>query len=110
MILDNPVFRLMLRVISACGLAGAQRDIAASPGSRAPCTNSPFVLVACTADGRWGVFEQNFDMPLVLFDEMQEACDYANELANARMDSMVLIGKRRDTAANRDSSVAEGSL
>lgn len=110
MILDNPVFRLMLRAISACGLAGDQRDTAASRGTRAPCTNSPFVLVACTADGRWGVFQQNFDMPLASFDEMQEACDYANELAKTLADSMVLIGKRRDAAANRDSSVAEGTI
>jgi hypothetical protein len=41
---------------------------------------------------------------------MQEACDYENELARTRTDSMVLIRKRRDSAADPDSSLAAGAM
>jgi len=41
---------------------------------------------------------------------MQEACDYASDLARTRMDSMVLIGKRPDSAADRNSSMAQGTI
>lgn len=108
MILDNPVIRLVLKAISACGLNDGQHDSAASRSNRVEQRDSPFVLVACAPDGRWGVFQQDFDRPRASFDEMQEACDYANELAKARTDAMVLIGKRRSAAANPDSSMAAG--
>lgn len=110
MIVSNPVVRLVLKAISACGLTGGQRNPATSRARRFEQTDSPFVLVARAADGRWGVFQRNFDKPQVLFSELQEACDYANELAKTRLDSMVLIGKRRESAANPDSSVAQGTI
>jgi len=69
-------------------------------GNRVGQEDSPFVLVAGAADGRWGVFQRNFDMPQASFDGMQEACDYAIEIAKTRLNSMVLIRKRRDPAAN----------
>ena len=103
MILDNPVIRLVLKVISACGLIDSRRDSAAGRSNRVGQRECPFVLVARVIDGRWGVFQRDFDKPQASFDEMQEACDYANELARTRTDTMVLIGKRRDSAANQDS-------
>jgi len=108
MILINPVTRLLLKAISVFGSVGNQRDSAAGRGNQDQKRDSPFVLVARAADGRWRVFQQDFDKPLAAFDELQEACDYANELAKSRMDSMVLIGKRRNSAADRNSSMAEG--
>ena len=110
MILMNPVTRLVLKALSAFGAIGNQHDSAASRGNPVEKRDSPFVLVACAADGRWRVFQQDFDKPLAAFDEFQEACDYANELAKTRMDSMVLIGKRRNSAADRISSMSEGTI
>lgn len=109
MIISNPVIRFVLKVISACGLIDGQRDSAVRRGGRAEQRDSPFVLVAYAADGRWGVFQQDFDKPLASFDEMQAACDYANELAKTRTDSMVLIRKGRNSASSPDSSIAEGA-
>lgn len=108
MILNHPVIRLVFKAMSACGLIGARRDFAMSRGSLIE-KKSPFVLVARTRDGRWGVFHRDFDNPQASFDEMQEACDHANGLAT-RTDSMVLIGKRRDSAADPDSSAAKGAI
>jgi hypothetical protein len=110
MLLDNPTIRFVLKAISAFGWIDHHRESAAGRGNRVQKKDSPFVLVACAADGRWRVFQQDFDKPLAEFDELQEACDYASELAKTRMDSMVLIGKRRDPAANRNSSMAEGTI
>lgn len=100
MIISNPAIRFVLNAIWACGLIGSQRDSATSRNNRVEQRDSPFVLVAwCAGDGRWGVFQRNFDKPQASFDEMQEACDYANELAKTRVDSMVLI--RRHAALQR---------
>ena len=110
MILDNSAIRLLLKAISAFGLIDNPRDSAAGRGKRVQKKDSPFVLVACAADGRWRVFQRDFDEPLAAFDELQEACDYASELARTRMDSMVLIGKRRDSAAHPNSSMAQGTI
>ena len=110
MILDNPLFRLALKAISTYGLIGSQSDSVVGRSNRDEQRDSPFVLVACAADGRWRVFQRDFDKPLAAFDEMQEACDYASELARSRVDSMVLIQKRRDSAADRDSSVVKGTI
>ena len=110
MILDNPLFRLALKAISTYGMIGSQSESVVSRSNRIEQRDSPFVLVACAADGRWRVFQQDFDKPLAAFEEMQEACDYASELAKSRMDSMVLIQKRRDPAVNRNSSMAEGTI
>jgi len=110
MIISNPVIRLVLNAISACGLIDSQRDSATSRSNRVEQRDSPFVLVAWAPDGRWGVFQQDFDKPQASFDELQEACDYANELTKTRIDSMVLIRKRRDSAANPDLSMAEATI
>jgi hypothetical protein len=99
MILDNPVMRLVLKAISACGLIGRRLDAAASHDNGVGQKDSPFVLVGHTPDGRWGVFQRDFNHPRALFDEMIDACNYANELAKTRADSMVLIRKRQDSAA-----------
>lgn len=106
----TPTIRFVLNAISACGLIDNQRDSATSRGNRVGQKDSPFVLVAGAPDGRWGVFQRNFDMPQASFDGMQEACDYANELAKTRMDSMVLIRKGRDSAANPDPYIAAGTI
>ncbi len=110
MIISNPVIRLVLNAISACGLIGSQRDSSTNRNNRAEQRDSPFVLVACALDGRWGVFQQDFDKPQASFDDLQNACDYASELAKTRIDSMVLIRKRRDSAAHPDSFVAVGAI
>lgn len=110
MIISNPVYRLMHKAISVFGLIGNQRDSATRRGDRIEQRDCPFVLVARDAGGRWGVFQQDFARPQAEFDEMQEACDYANELARTRLDSIVLIGKRRGTPANPGSSIAEGTI
>jgi hypothetical protein len=110
MIINNPVFRIVLRAISACGLIDDQSDSAGSRSNRVEQKDSPFVLVARAPDGRWGVFERDFEKPLVAFDELQDACTHANELSKTRVDSMVLIGKRPDSAARRDSSMAQGTI
>jgi hypothetical protein len=107
MILDNPVTRLMLRAMSVCGLIDDQRDFDARRDSRAGKKDSPFVLVGRAPDGRWGVFQRDFDNPQALFGELQDACNYANELARTRADLMVLIQKNRDSAAHPDSSIVQ---
>ena len=110
MIISNPVTRLVLKAISACGLTDSRRVSAPNRGRPVEERDSPFVLVASVPDGRWGVFQRNFDKPQALFDGLQEACDFANELAKTRVNSMVLIGNRRGSAAAADSSIAEGTI
>ena len=61
--------------------------------------DSPFVLVAHGAGGRWDVYAKAFDNPLASFGERQAACDYASKLASTRHASMVLIHDRQYTAA-----------
>jgi len=108
MIINNPMVSFVLKAITACGLGAGPQDAASSRSNRVEQRDSPFVLVAGAPDGRWGVFQQDFEKPQACFDELQEACDYANQLARTRADSMVLIGKRRDAAAIPDSSMAAG--
>ena len=93
MIINNPVIRLVLNTMSSFGLTGSRRDSIAGRRDRVEQKDSPFVLVAHAPDGRWGVFERDFEKPLAVFNEFQEACDYANELARTRTGSMILIGK-----------------
>lgn len=99
MMIVTPVVRFVVNAISTCGLIDDQRDSATNRSNQVRQEDSPFVLVASAADGRWGVFQRNFDMPQASFDGMQEACDYANEIAKTRVDSMVLI--RRHAALQR---------
>ena len=106
MMIVTPVIRFVVNAVSVCGLIDDQRDSAANRGKRVRHEDSPFVLVAGAANGRWGVFQRNFDMPQASFDGMQEACDYANEIAKTRMNSMVLIRRRRDPAANPETNLA----
>ena len=110
MILINPVTRLVLKAISVFGSIGHQGDSAASRDNGIQKKDSPFVLVACAADGRWRVFQQDFDKPLAAFDEMQQACDYASVLAKTRVNSIVLIANRRESAVDRNSSMTEGTI
>ena len=110
MILINPVTRLLLKAISVFGSVGNQRDSAAGRGNQDQKRDSPFVLVARAADGRWRVFQQDFDKPLAAFDEMQQACDYASVLAKTRVNSIVLIANRRESAVDRHSSMTEGTI
>ena len=110
MIINNPVIRLVLKAISACGLVDSERDSDTSRSNRGEQRDSPFVLVGRAPDGRWGVFQGDFDKPQTSFDELRDACNYANELAKTRINSMVLIQKGRISAGNRDSSIAQGTL
>lgn len=110
MIISNPVIRVVLNALSAFGSIGSRRHFATSRSNRVEQGDSPFVLVACTPDGRWGVFQRDFDKPRASFDELQQACDYANELAKTRTDSMVLIRKGQGSAAHPDSSMAQGTI
>ncbi len=52
---------------------------------------SPFVLVASRANGQWDVYAGDFECPLASFGERQAGCDFANDLAKTRKDSIVLI-------------------
>jgi hypothetical protein len=106
MILSNPVVRFILK---ACGLIEGESDSAAVFGSHRAAGDCPFVLVARDGGGRWGVFHRDFETPLASFDEMQAACDFANERAKLQADSMVLIGRRREATAHPDSSMAQGT-
>jgi hypothetical protein len=106
MILSNPVIRFFLK---ACGLMGVQHDSAAGFGDHRVAGDCPFVLVARDADGRWGVFHRDFETPLASFDEMQAACDCANERAKTQANSMVLIGRHRQAPSHPDSSIAQGT-
>jgi len=102
MIVHPSVIRLMIRTMSAFGLIRGERDAADGHGGRVDQRDCPFVLVACAPDGRWGVFQRDFDRPQASFGELQEACDYADELARTRVGAMVLIRKQPDSAAGRN--------
>ena len=58
--------------------------------------NSPFLLVEHGKDGLWHVHERTFDTSGVLFNERQDACDYAAERARSRKDSMVLLREHQN--------------
>lgn len=72
--------------------------------------DSPFVLVAHRASGRWDVYARAFDNPLASFNERQAACDYASDLAKTRRDSLVLIRDRQGAAAALASTAAIQTL
>ena len=62
--------------------------------------DSPFLLVEHGRDGLWHVHERTFDTSGVLFNERQEACDYAAERARTKKDSMVLLREQQDRRKN----------
>jgi hypothetical protein len=62
--------------------------------------DSPFLLVEHGKDGLWHVHERRFDTSGVLFNERQDACDYASERARTQKDSMVLIREHQIPVVN----------
>jgi hypothetical protein len=62
--------------------------------------DSPFLLVEHGTDGLWHVHERRFDTSGVLFNERQDACDYASERARTKKDSMVLIREHQIPVVN----------
>jgi hypothetical protein len=64
--------------------------------------DSPFLLVEHGKDGLWHVHERRFDTSGVLFNERQDACDYASERARTKKDSMVLIREHQSPDVNTD--------
>ncbi len=90
--------RYLLDMASACGFIDSKNASAAmgSDTSLQP-VDSPFVLVAHGASGKWDVYAQDFDHPIASFSERQAGCDYANGLAKTKKDSMVLIREWRDS-------------
>jgi hypothetical protein len=62
--------------------------------------DSPFLLVEHGNDGLWHVHESRFDTSGILFDERQDACDYASERARTKKDSMVLLREQQTPAVN----------
>lgn len=42
-------------------------------------------------NGRWDVFENDFEKPLASFDDRQDAADYANKLCGTKEGSTVLM-------------------
>jgi hypothetical protein len=58
--------------------------------------DSPFLLVEHGQDGLWHVHERTFDTSGVLFNERQDACDYASERSRTKRDSMVLLREQQD--------------
>jgi hypothetical protein len=63
-------------------------------------SDSPFLLVEHGKDGLWHVHERRFDTSGVLFDERQDACDYASERARTKKDSIVLLREQQIAAVN----------
>lgn len=57
---------------------------------------SPFLLVEHGKDGLWHVHERTFDTSGVLFNQRQDACDYASERARTKKDSMVLLREQEE--------------
>jgi len=47
--------------------------------------------VASGANGRWDVWENDFEDPLASFDSKQDACDYANKLTMAKEGATVVV-------------------
>lgn len=67
--------------------------------------DSPFLLVEHGQDGLWHVHENRFDTSGVLFEERQDACDYASERARTKRartkrDSMVLLREQQTPMFN----------
>ena len=62
--------------------------------------DSPFLLVEHGQDGMWHVHERTFDTAGVLFNQRQEACDYATERSRTKKDSMVLLREQQDRRRN----------
>ena len=62
--------------------------------------DSPFLLVEHGKDGLWHVHESRFDTSGVLFNERQDACDYASERARTKKDSMVLLREHQNPVVN----------
>lgn len=58
--------------------------------------DSPFLLVEHGKDGLWHVHERTFDTSGILFNERQDACDYASQRARTKKDSMVLLREQQD--------------
>ena len=58
--------------------------------------DSPFLLVEHGRDGLCHVHERTFDTSGVLFNDRQEACDYASERARTKKDSMVLLREQEE--------------
>ena len=58
--------------------------------------DSPFLIVEHGLDGLWRVHGWTIDTSGVLFNERQEACDYAAERARTKKDSMVLLREQQD--------------
>jgi hypothetical protein len=56
----------------------------------------PFLLVEHGKDGMWRVHDRTFDTSGVLFNDRQEACDYASERARTKKDSMVLLREQQE--------------
>ena len=106
--------RACLRMPSVTPAVGAGNSTieSAATGSDAGCRqpDSPFVLVARRASGRWDVYAKAFDQPLASFSERQAACDYASDLAKTRQDAMVLIRDRHGSAAAFDPAAAIQSM
>ena len=64
--------------------------------------DSPFLLVEHGKDGLWHVHERRFDTSGVLFNERQEACDYASERARTKKDAMVLLREHQNPVVKTD--------
>jgi hypothetical protein len=72
--------------------------------------DSPFLLVEYGQDGLWHVHERRFDTSGVLFQDRQDACDYASERAKTKKDSMVLLREHRNPVVNTHVPAKEGMM
>lgn len=50
--------------------------------------------VTRAANGKWDVNERDFDKPLASFDSEQDAYNYANDIANTKQGSTVVVEGR----------------
>jgi hypothetical protein len=52
---------------------------------------APVLTVRRNAGGAWDVWELDFEKPLASFDDKQDACDYANDLAKTKKTATVVV-------------------
>ena len=105
MIARYPLIRFLLDALTVSGRVDGGRESAVRQENRYARLDTTFVLVAGAPDGRWEVFQREYDKPQASFDEFQKACDFATDLARTRAGAMILIRRESNASAGPDSSM-----
>lgn len=61
-------------------------------------------------NGRWDVWENDFEDPLASFDSKEDACDYANKMTMAKEGASVVVDEDRPAASSQGQSMPPPSL